>query len=169
MAFTWHRGRSGLSQGSSSAAVLFMGTYVNPPGTPTTLRRVIIDWGIDLFNGGLAGTTNGHAPLTIGLTTTTGTSSTNPPTPAGPSEEPNNPWLWWNGSWYDNNYGYTIPAEESGAFSAHGRLDRSVPTDLSSTLYTKFWLVAEVDDITLAWSTLIMIGWWQFLMAPTGS
>jgi hypothetical protein len=167
--YTWNRGRAGASGSDSTASVLNVGLAVYAPGTALTIRRLIVDWGLDLFNETKDGTVNGYCPVTVGVIATTGSSSSPAAPSGGPGTDPSANWLYWAGAWFSNSYGIVPGSGIEGAMSANGRLDRRNPTDLATGVYTKLWLSVEVQDVDEEWSAFITQAWWQVLTAPTGS
>lgn len=167
MAFTWTRSRVGGSAGDGTAELLSLGLAVYPPGTPTTIRRIIIDWGMDVLSGAETGTVNTKSPFTLGLTYTTGSTDTPAGPTFGPATEPFGFWPWWQGIWYTNAYGFTTDVGAAGAMTATGRIDRKNPTDMPADVYTKWWLVFEMQDVDAFWSSYAAQCWYQILTAPT--
>lgn len=167
--FTWKRGRAGLSSASATDTILAnqLGQYA--PGAATTVRRVIVDWGIDLFAVDRTGQVNSNCPITLALYA--GQSDTDTPTPPdfGPNDNPDLGWWWWQGAWFSNPYISPTEGEENGVFSANGRIDMKISHDLIDSLYTTLWLVSEILDVDAGWTTFKQIAWWQQLSAPTGT
>ena len=167
--YFWSRAKTGLSQasGPGTFASAFLRQFV--PGDDVTVRRVIIDWGVDLLSGDRTGTINSGAAGTLGLSCFTSGDSTPAPPGVGPAADPTADWLWWEGVWYTNPYDTPVDSgATSGVFSANGRIDRKVNTTMDNEAYSPWYLTFELDDSGNKWETWDLIVWWQILYAHIG-
>lgn len=141
--------------------------FTYAPGPATTVRRAIVDWGIDLEAVDRTGAVNTKCPITIALYA--GQSDTDDPTAPdfGPATNPNLGWWWWEGVWYGNSYISPTSGEENGIFTVNGRIDMKVSHNMYDGLYTTIWFVSETTDVTGGWTTLVQECWYQLLSAPT--
>jgi len=167
--FTWKRGRSGATAGDSTDVVMNLGLAVYAPGTATTIRSFIVDWGLDLLDTTKDGTLNYLSPVTWGVTYTIGDTDTPPVPIAGPKSGAGNYWAWWSGAWFTNAYGFPAGDVAEGALTVSGRAHREAPISMADDVYTKWWLCLEIEDVDEAWDSFGAISWYQFLTAPTGT
>lgn len=167
--FTWTRGRGGVSGSIGSDTLLACQLATYDPGASQTIRRLIVDWGLDLEASEESdGAINGRSPVTLGLISAVNDSPPGPAPGAGPDSDPGAYSAWWQGAWYGANYGIAPDESSPLLMSANGRIDRqnNLVTG-SEDGYTTWWLVAEIQDAVGGWNTGFLIGWYQFLTAPT--
>lgn len=163
---TWYRGRVGNSSTASGDIVLDMSWKTWAPGNNETIYRIIVDWNIDLIANGTVGAINTGTPLTLGLVFTN-SSSSSPPAPAqGPATNPTADWLWWQGGYFTSLYNF-VPGGTDEAFGGVGRIDRDVRIIPSQTLYSKLWLVGEVQNNSGLWTQILLQAWGQAMTKPT--
>lgn len=164
--YTWKRGRFGHLVTTAVDALVNVELFQFAPGDGLTIRRMIIDYGIDLVATTKSGSINIAAPLTLGVVATTNTSSTPRPPGDGPRTNPTADWNWWQGCWFSETYGFAA-GSVNGAVSASGRIDREVNLTPSDTLWSTFYASLEIEDGSEDWDEYAMICWAQFLCAPT--
>lgn len=165
MTFVWQRGVNAASGGSGSATGVHIPLALYAPSTERTVRRTIIDYDVHLqFQDGYGYPTS--TKVTLGVITTTGDTDT-PPDPAyTPYTNPNAGWNYWRGaSWWDLTPGFS---ETLFDFSAAGRIDFSINNVQDDDLYTRWWLVVEVDDSSAYLTSWEACAWWQSLSQQTG-
>ena len=165
--FTWNRKRSGYSQAASTDTILSTELAQYAPGTATTVRRIIVDWYIDLVADDKPGNINSATPTTVAILAAQSDSDTIVHPTFGPDDNPDLGWWWWGGAYFTNAYGYQPFSTNSGAVIATGHIDLQVSHNLVDSLYTTLWLVSEVKDQDSDWSSFAQISWGQVLTAPT--
>jgi len=138
------------------------------PGDDVTVRRMIIDWGIDLISSTDGGTVNSDAQVTLGLQSYSESAMLPGPPGHGPGTHPEDAWSWWQGAWYTNAYGFSLlGSNPAGVMTCNGRIDKSTPKEMDNTLYTSWYLTAEIDDPHPWWNSWQFVCWAQTLYAHT--
>lgn len=169
MAFTWTRGTGHVIVDSGPGVFDSIFMFQFAPGDDATVRRVIVDWGVEMIATDKAGSINYLSPVTLGLSDYSYGDDTLMPPGDGPSTDPNVPWAWWQNAWYTNQYGAPVAAGSSnGAFAANGRIDRKNNTLMLNDRYTQWWATCEVDDGSSLWTKWVFSIWWQILHSNSG-
>lgn len=132
-----------------------------------TIRAFIVTWVLDLEAIDKDGTINTISPVTLGVVETTNDTDSFDPPPYGPHQAPDYPWRWWDGGYFNNDYGYTT-GTTTGAAVAHGKIIREAPFILGDeeTPWAALWLSLEIEDVDTYWSSFRAQAWFQVLTAP---
>lgn len=167
--FTWTRAISAASVSSGPGVYYWAPGPLYSPGTATTFRRRIVDWGIQFGADGDFAPVNTDAKITLALITTGADDDTPAAPDYGPGTNLTAGYDWWQGAWYEVNLSSVATTDSPIYGDCHGRIDLRANADIDPDEYTRIWFGVEVNDVDTYWTQWQPVAWFNCLTAPTGS